>query len=185
MPDTVRLPQRVVDIAKCQQLLPKESQFIGRKGYYRHYNKDGSYRWGFKYRPNVDGKTTKIGGEILDSMRPFMRADVARHQKLEAEKRRVAVRDGAGQIRMLEPHLAERARLEHGWGTPTVRGASKLYDGEGGMLWRRRGDEWQPTGRRCLGRPLFGSAFVSKLSVQYDPDGNPWRWIAKKWRRVT
>lgn len=181
-------PEQVKEIGRCQKLLPTESDFIGRKGYWRKpkdpADPGGAYEWGFRYRPNVRGKPTKTQQEMVQRMRPFMRADVERHAKLEAAKERVALKDKDGQVRLVDPGLADQAARRNGW-THSFRARGNVEAGVGGMLWRRCvGGDWEPLGVTCLGTPICGKAEVPRRGTQQDPDGNPWRYVAREWRRV-
>ncbi len=179
--------EQVKDIGRCQKLLPVEADFIGRKGYSRKYRPDGSYEWRFRYRPNVNGKATKTQEEMVQRMRPFMRADVERHGKIQAKQERVAMKDGEGRVGLVDAGLADQAARRNGW-THSFRARGNVEPGVGGkypMLWRRcAGGAWEPLGVHCLGTPLRGSPTVPRRGIQLDPDGNPWRWIAGEWRCV-
>jgi len=175
---------QVADIGRCQSLLPREADFIGRKGYSRRFREDGSYSWRYRFQQNDRGKRTAAGHEVLERMTPFMRADTERHAKIEAKKPRAVLRDKSGRRRLIDPALADRAARENGWSHVSSGGASRVEGGVGGMLWKWLVREWWPLGVRCLGTPLKGSRRVSRKVIQYDPDGHPWRWIAGAWRRT-
>lgn len=185
--------EQVADIGRCQSLLPREAEFIGRKGYSRRYREDGSYEWRFRFQQNDKGKRTKVGAEVLDRMKPFMRADTERHAKNEAKKPRARLRDRDGRVRLVDPALADRAARTNGWSHVVSVSGSRVEGGVGGMLWKWLAGEWYPLGRWCLStpwhqgnRPENGRRDGTMLprGVQHDPDGNPWRWIADAWRRV-
>ena len=184
MTERVATKVHVAEIAKCQSLLPKEAHFAGRKGYYRHYRPDGSYEWGFKFRPNVRGRLTKIGGEVLECMLPFIKADTERHSRNEAKRHREKLRDASGGIRFVEPGLVDHTARRNGWSHVWRPRGVHVEAGLDGMLFRLVGSRWEATGVRCLGVPLFGEREVARSGIQCDPDGFPWRFVAGEWRRV-
>jgi len=188
-------PEQVKDIGRCQKLLPTEADFKGRKGYWRRAkmvedesgkivpDPSGRYDWGFKFRPNVNGKFTSTGGEVLERMRPFMRADTERQQKNVSKQASPALlRDANGAVRPVAPGLADQAARRNGWTHVwSVSRNGRVESGVGGMLFRVGRFGWEATGRLQLG--LSGKIAPLRLP-QYDPDGNPWRWIAGSWRKV-
>lgn len=180
--------EQVREVGRCQRMLPTESDFKGRKGYWKKpkdsANPDGPYDWGFRYRPNVNGKPTKTQQEMLSRFKPFMRADTERHAKLEAAKDRVTLKDRDGGVRFVDPALADQAARRNGWSHSwRVRG-NPVERGVDGMLFKLVGGDWWPLGVRCLGIPLRGRQRVSRKGLQHDPDGHPFRWVAGAWRRV-
>lgn len=71
------------EIGRTNALKPKESDFIGKKGYRRYYRKDGSYSWRYKFAPNDGhGRLTKEATEVGEMMKPYQRADIERAAKL-------------------------------------------------------------------------------------------------------
>lgn len=179
------LSERVKDIGRCQKMLPVESDFIGRKGYSRRYRADGTYEWRFRYRPNVNGKPTGTQSEVVERMRPFMRADTERHAKLESAKDRARLKDKDGAVRFVEPALADQAARRNGWTHSWRARGNRVERGFDGMLYRCASGTWEALGVHCLGTPLRGSALVPRRGIQHDPDGHPWRFVAGEWRRVT
>lgn len=190
---------KIKDKASVRKLLPTEKDFIGRPGYERKYtgelNHSGEpiYKWRYKYRPNVDGKWTKEGGEVLERMRPFMKADSERHMRLEAQKQRAKLKDQSGAVHYVEPHLASTAAQRNGWGHVVSRGRNRVEVGLDGMLFKLIGNNWHPLGRWCLsepwgqaGRPKGGRRDGSMVSrgIQRDPDGVPWRFVEGEWRSL-
>lgn len=187
--------EQVADIGRCQSKLPREADFIGRKGYSRRYRPDGSYTWKWKFQQNDKGKRTRDGAEVLDRMTPFMKADTERHAKLQAKKERMRMRDRDGRVRLIEPALADRAAQTNGWSHVVSVSGSRVEGGVDGMLWKWIGgrDGWKPLGRWCMGTPWTPASrpptgrrdgTMKPIGVQHDPDGNPWRWVADEWRRV-
>lgn len=186
--------QRVKDLRDTRKLLPTEKDFIGRPGYERKYNRDGSgrYKWRFRFRPNVDGKWTKEGAEVLERMRPFWKKDNERHQKNEAKKERAAMRDRDGRVQYVDPHLADKAAERNGWGHFTHRSRNVIETGPDGMLWKWLSGGWYPTGRWCLStpysqknRPKGGKSDGSiNFGVQHDPNGTPWRFVGGEWQSL-
>ena len=175
--------EQVDAIGRCQALQPRESEFIGKRGYKRTYRPDGGYEWRYRYTTNVNGKMTREAGEVLEMLRPFSKADTERHQNREAKKERAKLRDRNGAVCFVDPERADDAARRNGWAHVWSARGVRVAAGPDGMLFRLTKD-WEPLGVRCLGTPLHGSALVPRRGVQHDPDGNPWRWIAGAWRRV-
>ena len=61
-----------------RNLLPTRDAFKGKRGYWERPRPDGGYDWGYRFTTNEGGKITKEGGEVLEAMKPFAQADVAR-----------------------------------------------------------------------------------------------------------
>jgi hypothetical protein len=183
--DRVVTPQQVADIGRCQGLLPREADFVGRKGYRRTTRPDGSYAWRYRFQQNVGGKRTRAGHEVLERMTPFIRADTERHAKLEAKRPRAALKDRDGGVRYLDPALADDAARRNGWSHNWRARGNTVERGVDGMLFRCAAGAWEPLGVNCLGAPLRGTSHVPRRGIQHDPSGRPWRWIAGEWRRVT
>jgi hypothetical protein len=175
---------QVAEVGRCQALLPKESDFKGRKGYSRKYRADGTYEWKYSYTTNVGGKLTNEAHEVLERMRPFAKADTERHSRTELRKPKARLRDRYGQVRLVDPGLADAAAHRNGWTHAWRARGNPVESGVGGMLWRAGPRGWEPLGVRCLGAPLRGSARVPRGAIQHDPSGNPWAWIAGAWRRA-
>lgn len=188
-------PQQVSDIGKCQSLLPTESDFKGKRGYWRKYRSDGSgrYEWGFKFRPNVDGKRTRAGQAVVEMMAPFSEADSRRFRTQEKNSPRAALRDHDGQIRVVDAALADSTAQRNGWSHAFRVGKGRTERGVDGMLFKWDGLAWWPTGRWCSSapftqthRPKDGRRDGSMIlrGRQRDPDGHPWRYVAGSWRRA-
>lgn len=191
---------QIKDKAEVRKLLPTEKDFIGRPGYERKYTGgvdcDGKprYKWRFRYRPNVDGKWTKTGGEVLERMRPFMKADTERHQKLEAQKERARLKDSNGSVHYVDPSLADKAARRNGWRHPISGKRSQVERGPDGMAFKLVSGEWQPTGKWCLStpwtqhrRPKGGRKDGTMIcsGSQRAPDGTAWRGLGKEgWVRL-
>jgi hypothetical protein len=178
-------PAQVADIGRAQRLKPTEQDFKGKPGYWRKYRPDGSYDWGYRFRPNDGhGNLTPEGAAVQEMMRPFQVADTERHAALQGRTDRIAVKDGDGRVQYLEPQVAENAVHRAGWRHHWRAGGIRVERGPDGMLWRWFGGGWTPTGRHCLGTPFRGSPFVTRRGIQRDPYGDPWRFAAGAWRRI-
>ena len=183
----VRTMQHVDAIAKTRRLLPTEADVIsvlGMKGHKRKYRKNGSYTWTHDLRPNDHGKLTREASGVKELMSPFQKADVERHSALESTTPRERLRDGNGNIQYVEPHLVKTTVQRAGWHAHIkVGGSVKIERGDGGMLWRSIQGKWEPTGKLQLG---IDGKECAKIGVQYDPDGNPWRWVRddQQWEQV-
>lgn len=180
--------EQVSDVAKCQSLLPREAEFIGKKGYRRTYREDGSYEWRYRFQQN-DGdrnhtKRTKAGHEVLERMRPFMSADAERHAKMQAKEERVTLRDRDGGMRVVSAGLADDAARRNGWSHGWRARGNRVESGAKGMLFRLVAGEWEGLGVYCLGVPLLGPKEVPTTSTQPDPDGHPHRFVAGEWRKL-
>jgi hypothetical protein len=129
-------------------------------------------KWRVRFQPNDGhGKFTKVGAEVLDIMRPGMRADAERQAKL-AKPEQAALLTPEG-VRHVDPALAEQTARQNGWTHHWRAGGSRVESGIGGMLWRRCPDgSWEPLGRRTLTDPYFESEPLD--SIQFDPAGNAW-----------
>lgn len=188
---------QVAEIGRVRALLPGEAQFKGRKGYKKRYcfNADGTPRrsiydghhvheWRYDYKTNEKGKLTREASEVLEMMRPFSKADVARHLNNQGKKPLVRLRNRAGGIDYLPPEIAETASGRKGrthiW---TVRGGEfrGVCWGPDGMGFVRMRGEWRPTGK--LGVGVFARK-APRSSAQRDPDGGLWLWIDRAWRLV-
>lgn len=64
---------------------------------------------------------------------------------------------------------------------PVYRGVG-VYAGPNGMLFRDIAGYWYPTGRTCLGTPIFGDGIAH--GPQPDPDGNVWAEANGEWEIV-
>jgi hypothetical protein len=164
---------------------PRESDFIGKPGYSRTYNDDGSYSWRYQFRPNDGhGKPTREGAEAIEMMRPSIAADTERNAKLQARIPRAKLVDQDGGVQFVDAAKADVVAQRNGWRHRWRAGGRRVERGPDGMLfaWDSHGRAWEPLGVRCLGTPLRGGARVSRRGLQRDPDGMPWRWIAGEWR---
>lgn len=184
--------EQVAEMARCQALLPREAEYVGRKGYRRKYRPDGTYEWRYRFQQNdgspTNTKRTAEGHQVLERMRPFMRADTERQAKLQKQQQIETMKDRDGQMRLVPAGLTDQAARRNGWSHVWRARGNRVETGAGGMLFRLLrcdGGGWEPLGVHCLGTPLRGgSATVPRRGIQYDPDGNPWRWIAGAWRRT-
>lgn len=123
--------------------------------------------------------------ELNGSLSPFMRAEGERCANIMArEPKQVPLRDAAGVRRWAPPHTADAVARANGWKSGDRPRGNPVLAGEGEMLWKLLAGEWHPLGVRCLGTPLSGRRTVSRRSIQRDPDGKPWRWIAGRWRVI-
>lgn len=176
--------EQVAEVGRCQRLLPKESDFIGKKGYKRKYRPDGTYEWKYSYTTNHNGKLTKEAQEVIQMMTPFSKADTERHLKMQRTKPRATLRDHKGQLCQVDESMADQTARANKWHHHWRPRGNRVEFGPDGMLFRCVGGDWEPLGVRCLGTPLRGKALVPRRGIQHDPDGDPWRWINGKWRRV-
>jgi hypothetical protein len=130
-----------------------------------------------QYQIDVPRDDVKAVHALKDVTSKGRRLYAERSAKLVAarEPSKVRVRNRHGKVVRIHPENEDWAgRVLGAKPVPTyVTGASKLYTGKDGMLWRDVAGYWIPTGRVCLGTPLDGSDPEAK-GVQRDPDGNPW-----------
>lgn len=169
------------DRMKVNESRPKITDFKGRKGFrYRdEIQPDGSIVPVVSYTPNVDGVPTKQAKEVQEAMTPFIRSDVERRSNLP-QVERIALRDQAGNVRLLKPALADQKARQNGWSHVWRPGGIRVESGlSGKMLWRPLGDTWEPTGRTQVG---YDGEECDKATVQVDPDGNEWRYLDGAWR---
>lgn len=178
--------------AKVRKVTPGEAQAnqlvkegIGRKFYRplgsqderawrREKPKDGQpYEYAVRVKPNDKGKLTRGGQALMAAMMPSIRLGTELAPQRKAPL--VAMSSPEG-VQYVEPHHAERA-AKSGWHhrIAVARGASVSVGLEGGMLFRRARDSWEPTGRKTCGP--FGKPADKRL-LHVDPSGNPWRWIS-------
>lgn len=181
-------PEQVSEMARCQALLPREAEYVGRNGYRRRYRPDGTYEWRYRFQQNdgspTNTKRTAEGHQVLERMRPFMKADAERQARLQKQHETATMRDAQGEVRLVPAGLTDQAARRNGWSHVWRARGNRVETGAGGMLFRWSAGAWEPMGVRCLGTPLRGSAAVPRSGYQRDPDGNPWRWIAGAWRRT-
>lgn len=179
---------------QAQRKKVKESDLIGRKGYERKYNADGTYRWRYKYGVSNQGKPTREFSESVEMMAPYSRASVEFYQKHHANKPKAALVDHEGRTRLVEPALADQTARRTGWSHRWRAGGSRVESGPGGMLFRMktRGG-WEPigNGRWCLGTPLTAGGrprrgkmdgTMLRLYPQIAPDGEIWEWVLGEWQ---
>ena len=188
--------EEVREIGQERKLLPTEADFRGRKGYWRQPklvryedgtvapDPSGAYEWGFRYRPNVNGKKTGTQHEVEQRMAPFSRSAVERSRQRNRSDGYTLLKDQEGSVRSVPPALADVAAHNNGWSHHWRARGVRVESGPEGMLWRCVGGAWEATGLRCLGQPLWGSRYVPRRGIQHDPDGNPWRFVAGEWRRL-
>lgn len=172
-------------IAQANKLRPTESDFAGKKGFKRRYRKDGSYEWRYRYKPNDHGKVTREGAEVQEMLRPFQRADIERTARDQAKREKVNLRDANGALHAIDAPLADAIARQRGWTHARRSKRHRVERGVDGMLWQLDRVGWRPLGVRCLGTPISGKRTISKIGIQRDPSGNPWRWIAGEWRPTT
>jgi hypothetical protein len=172
--------QQVKEKAACEKLLPTEKDFAGRPGYSRKYRPDGTYEWKYSYRPNVDGKLTKEGGEVIERMKNFTRADSERHLKNQKKVDRAKMKDKDGGVRFVEASLADEAARRNGWSHALSGRRCRIETGPDGMLFKLEPRGWRPLGRWCLSRPFSQGkrpetgrkdGTMRPVGVQLDPDG--------------
>ena len=178
-------PQQVEDRKAALALRPKWKDLEGKPGFRKHYTdpvRPNYFEWTYDIKPNDGhGKPTREGAEMVEMLLPSIAADTERGLKLNARVPRSSLRDQDGNTQFVEAWRADETAARNGWGHRWRARGRRVERGEGGMLWAwDRG--WMPLGVRCLGTPLVGSAKVSREGFQFDPDGNPWRWIAGEWR---
>ncbi len=172
-------PAELAEIRKANHLKPTEADFRGKKGYYRKYNSDGSYKWGYKYKPNDGGKPTKEGAMVLDMLRPGMKADAERNEKAQAAIPRVRLKDQDGGIHYVEASQADAVARSTGRSHDWRAGGVRVERGLDGMLFRLIAGKWEPTGQLQLG---FRGQQCPRRGMQRDPDGNVWAWKSRAWR---
>lgn len=180
--------EQVREVGRCQALLPRESEYVGKPGYERKVMPDGSYKWRYKFQQNdgqrIGTKRTREGNEVLERLKPFIRADTERHLKLAAREEQVALRDQDGGTRLVSAGLADQAARRNGWSHRWRARGNPVKSGVDGMQFRLIRDEWEPLGVYCLGEPIVGPKHVPRRGIQHDPDGAPWRFVAGRWRKV-
>lgn len=174
-------PQEVAEVGRVERLKPTEADFTGKPGHWRKYRADGTYEWGFKFRPNEDGKLTRDAEMVGEMFRPHNRAALEHQSLKKAAKPRETLRDGDGRVHFVDARLAPAAAARNGWHHHWRPRGNPVERGRGGMLWRWAG-RWEPLGVRCLGTPLFGRREVDEDSVQFDPDGEAWEHVDGEWR---
>jgi hypothetical protein len=169
------------EVARIQSLTPPEEAFKGKRGYQRKYDKNGRYKWRYRYKSNENGKLTREGAEVQEMLMPSLRASSERQAKHKAPV--VALKDQGGQVHYVDPALAEGAARQNGWSHRWRAGGESVESGVDGMLWRwlRHKKEWEPTGRYEAG--ILGRTVECK-GIQRDPDGHPWRGLEGRWVRI-
>jgi hypothetical protein len=166
-------------IEKNNKLKPTESDFKGKKGYKRTYRPDGSYEWSYSFTPNENGKKTKEAQEVGEALKPWQRAEVERMARRPV-KPKDKLRDQNGEIRLIDPAKADLTARKNGWSHVWRAGGVPVESGVNGMLFRRNGNGWEPTGRLEAG--VMGREAPTD-QVQHDPDGNPWVYNGMEWSR--
>jgi hypothetical protein len=172
----------------------KESDLVGKKGYERKYNPDGTYRWRYKYPVNDRGKPARAFSESVEMMAPYNRGAAEFYQKHHAGQPKAALLNHEGQTRLVEPALADQTARRTGWSHRWRAGGSRVESGPGGMLFRQVRGGWEPIGegRWCLGTPLTTGGrprcgkkdgAMLRLYPQMDPDGEVWEWTLGEWQR--
>lgn len=177
-------PTEVAEQARVQKLAPVEGDFIGKKGYERKYNPDGSYKWRYSYTPNEGGKQTRESHEVWEMMKPFVAADTERVHKKRHGIERATLKDKDGRVRLVRAAQADACARQNGWTHAWRAGGASVASGPQGMLFRRAPEGWEPLGVRCLGTPLRGNREVPCRGVQFDPSGMPWRGLGDHWVRM-
>lgn len=131
-----------------------------------------------------NGEMTRDGKKLDSAMRGYMKAKTEQGRALTGLlPTPVAVKDGDGVRRYIQPHLADEAARKHGWSSGDRPGGNRVERGPGGMLFRLLHGKWEPLGVTCLSTPHVGRS-VKPRGLQYDPDGHPWRKVEGRWRRV-
>ena len=193
MADTYIREPELAEMRKARSLMPGEDQYVGKKGYARKYREDGSYEWRYRFQPNEGGRLTREAHEVGEHIAPFVRADHERHTKLQAKVPKVRLKDHNGQVRYLEPGLADATARRNGWSHAWVAGGNRVEVGIEGMLWRELSDGWEPLGRWCITRPNDWAQVPTRgkadgsfrcSGVLRDPDWNLWEASGRKWVRL-
>jgi hypothetical protein len=165
------------DFGEVQKKASQESDYKGKKGYWNKGSReDGTYQWGYKFKPNDNGKPTKEFNEVLEMQKPFIEADEARVHSVPKPK--VLLRDRDGGVRYIDPARADATAKKHGWSHVWRAGGIPVERGADGMLFRKLHDGWDPTGRYTVG--IFGEE-VPHDTTQRDPDGNVWTHTGEGW----
>lgn len=145
----------------------------------------GKQEWVIDVRTHErNGDMTRAGKKLDSAMRPYMAARTEQGRSMTSLlPKPVALKDGNGVRRLVQPHLADETARKHGWGSGERLGGNRVERGGGGMLWRLIHGHWEPLGVTCLSTPHIGHS-VKPRGLQYDPDGHPWRFVDARWRRV-
>lgn len=112
-------PEYVEAIGRTRKLLPTESDFKGKPGYWKKERPPsdprGGYDWGFRHQPNEGGKLTRDGAMVKEMMAPFQNADAERMDKIQKRIPRVPQRDADGNVHYIDVVQADRVARENGW----------------------------------------------------------------------
>ena len=121
------------ELGKARRLRPTESDFKGKRGYWKKYtggkNSDGTphYEWGYKFKPNDGhGKLTKAASSVWEAMLPSVRADNERMQKMQARIERIPLKSPNG-IEYVPADKVESAQRTNGWGRRPTFGYSRRF----------------------------------------------------------
>ena len=160
----------VAERGRIEKLKPKESDFMGKKGYRRKYNPDGSYQWRYRFKPNDGRKATREFNETVEMMRPFSRAAVELSSREQAKQPKVAMRDLNGNVQNIAPHLADKV-ARGGWRHAFMGRGTVTMVARAGVLWKMTRSGW-----RMVQAPKKREGLLS------DPAGELWRHVSGRWR---
>lgn len=193
-PRKVRVGADLARLIKSRKLAPTIPEL--RDAFPQHYREevrpDGSREAIIDVPNHVNGVRTKDGLKLEEIYRPYIRSETSR-ARARKPRPKIAVIDRTGARLELEPHVLNNLQAQGVPFRPVLKtgGMSQVRAGRGGMLFRYFGGSWMPTGRWCLskpwlqaGRPEHGrrDGSMRPKGLQYDPDGEPWRYVAGEWR---
>ena len=132
-----------------------------------------------------NGERTRGFGDVMDTQKPVIAAQVARIDQRDSRTPKVEVVNQYGERRRVdarrEDSLVNKQTDHYQWkacGSPLKVGAE-------GSLWRVGGDGfWEPTGKYTVhGGPRWNgkSGRVTAPGVHHDPDGQPWMFDGRDW----
>jgi len=144
-------PADLSELSKIAAAAPSKQDLLERFGH-QGYHEEPDGTWTL----DVSATRARDRADIADALKPQMGLEIERGAKTQAAMERTKVRRKDGVVVEVSPEN-ERAVCEIMGSVPVIsrHGGLKVERFDDGLLWRKVGAQWEPTGRCAFTPPLF------------------------------